>query len=123
MSSSHNLGKKGEKQAADFLREKGYSVLEVNWRYQHKELDIIAEYNNELHIVEVKTRSSGIWQTIDEVVGISKQKNMIVAAEAYIEQNNIDKNIVFDIIYILQTGENEHIELIPNAFYAYDSEI
>jgi putative endonuclease len=120
MSSSHNLGKKGEQQAADFLEKQGYSILAVNWRYQHKELDIIAEYNNELHIVEVKTRSTGIWQTVDELVGITKQKNLIVAAEAYIEQNNIDKSIVFDLIYIIG---GEHIELIPNAFYAYDSEI
>jgi putative endonuclease len=123
MYSSHELGKQGEKLAVNFLREKGYSILDVNWRHQHKELDIVAEYNDELHIVEVKTRSSGLWQTVGEIVGISKQKNMIAAAEAYIQQNNVDKNIVFDIIYIIQTGNKEDIELISNAFSVYDLEI
>jgi len=123
MYSSHELGKQGEKLAVNFLRKKGYSILDVNWRHQHKELDIVAEYNDELHIVEVKTRSSGLWQTVGEIVGISKQKNMIAAAEAYIQQNNVDKNIVFDIIYIIQTGNKEDIELISNAFSVYDLEI
>jgi putative endonuclease len=120
MSSSHELGKQGEQQAIDFLREKGYSVLDVNWRYQHKEIDIVAEYHNELHIVEVKTRTSATWQAIDEIVGTTKQKNMIEAADAYIQQNNMDKNVVFDIVYIFQIGDKKHIELIQDAFYSYD---
>ncbi|MDR1583567.1 MAG: YraN family protein [Prevotellaceae bacterium] len=123
MSLSYELGKRGEKQAVNFLQEKGYSILDVNWRYQHKEIDIVAEYEGDLHIVEVKTRTSAIWQTIDEIVGIAKQKNIIVAAEAYVQQNDINKNVVFDIIYIVQTGTKEHIELIEDAFHVYDSEI
>jgi putative endonuclease len=123
MSSSHELGKQGEQQAIDFLREKGYSILDVNWRYQHKEIDIVAEYNNELHIVEVKTRTSAMWQTIDEIIGSTKQKNMIAAADAYIQQNDINKDVVFDIVYIVQIGDKKHIELILDAFHSYDSEI
>jgi putative endonuclease len=123
MISSHELGKQGEQQAVDFLRKKGYSILDVNWRYQHKEIDIVAEYGNELHIVEVKTRTSAVWQAIDEIVGATKQRNMLVAADAYVQQNNINKSIVFDIVYILQTGEKMHIELIQDAFHSYDSEI
>jgi putative endonuclease len=123
MSLSHQLGKQGETHAADFLREKGYSVIDLNWRYRHKEIDIIAEYGDELHIIEVKTRTSAVWQGIDEIVGITKQRNMIAAADAYVQQNNIDKNVVFDIVYIVQTGENEHIELICDAFGSCDTEI
>jgi putative endonuclease len=123
MSLSQELGKQGEQQAIDFLREKGYSIIDVNWRYQHKEIDIVAEYNNELHIVEVKTRTSAVWQSIDEIVGTTKQKNMIAAADAYIQQNNINKSVVFDIVYILQIGDKKHIELIRDAFHSYDSEI
>jgi putative endonuclease len=123
MFSPHELGKQGEQQAIDFLQEKGYSVLDLNWRYQHKEIDIVAEYNNELHIVEVKTRTSVVWQTIDEIVGTAKQKNMLAAAEAYIQQNNIDMNVVFDIVYILQIDGKKHLELIQDAFCSYDSEI
>ncbi|MDR0725951.1 MAG: YraN family protein [Prevotellaceae bacterium] len=123
MLSSHELGKQGEQQAIDFLREKGYSIVDINWRYQHKEIDILAEYNDELHIVEVKTRTSAVWQTIDEIVGATKQKNIIAAADAYVQQNNINKNVVFDIVYIVQIGRNQRIELIQDAFHSYDSEI
>jgi putative endonuclease len=123
MLSSHELGKQGEQQAIDFLREKGFSIIDVNWRYQHKEIDIVAEYNDELHIVEVKTRTSAVWQAIDEIVGAAKQKNIIAAADAYVQQNNINKNVVFDIVYIVQTTEKKRIELIQDAFHSYDSEI
>ncbi|MDR1593117.1 MAG: YraN family protein [Prevotellaceae bacterium] len=123
MSVSYELGKQGEQQAADFLREKGYSILDLNWRYQHKEIDIVAEYGNELHFVEVKTRTSAVWQDINEIVGATKQKNMIAAADAYIQQNDIEKDVVFDIVYIVQNGDKEKIELIRDAFHSYDSEI
>jgi putative endonuclease len=122
MSSSHKLGKQGEKQAIDFLQKAGYSVIDINWRYQHKEIDIIAEHDGELHIIEVKTRTSALWQTIDEMIGARKQKNMIAAADAYVQQYDIDKNVVFDVIYILQTDGDERIELIRNAFYSHDLE-
>jgi putative endonuclease len=123
MSSSFELGKQGEQQAIDFLREKGYSIIDVNWRYQHKEIDIIAEYNDELHIVEVKTRSSAVLQAIDEIVGTIKQRNMIAAADAYMQQNNIEKSVVFDIVYIVQINGKRRIELMCDAFHSYDSEI
>ncbi|MDR1340390.1 MAG: YraN family protein [Prevotellaceae bacterium] len=120
MSLSYELGKQGEKQAVAFLQENGYSILALNWRYRHKEIDIVAEYKDELHIVEVKTRTSAVWQSIDEIVGTAKQKNMIEAADAYMQQNDINKNVVFDIVYILQIAGKENIELIQNAFHAYD---
>ncbi|MDR2382473.1 MAG: YraN family protein [Prevotellaceae bacterium] len=121
--SSYEFGKQGEQQAIDFLSKKGYSIIEVNWRYQHKEIDIVAECNDELRIVEVKTRTSAVWQTIDEIVGATKQKNIIAAADAYMQQNNVDKNVVFDIVYIVQNDIKQRIELIQDAFHSYDSEI
>jgi putative endonuclease len=123
MSLSYELGKRGEKQAVDFLKAKGYSILALNWRYGHKEIDVIAEYGGELHIIEVKTRTSSIWQAANEVVGAAKQRNLIAAADAYIQQNSINMNVVFDIVYILQNTEKDSIELIQNAFCAYDTEI
>ncbi|MDR0558691.1 MAG: YraN family protein [Prevotellaceae bacterium] len=116
MSLSYDFGKHGEKQAIAFLQKAGYNILEKNWRSGHKELDIIAEYDNELHIIEVKARTSDLWQTSTDVVGIKKQKNIIDAAEEYIKKKQLDLPVVFDIIYILQNS----IELITNAFTAMD---
>ena len=56
MAKHNELGKKGEEIAAQYLSEKGYEILERNWRNRHKEIDIIAKDGNELVIVEVKTR-------------------------------------------------------------------
>jgi putative endonuclease len=122
MFSPRKLGQQGEEHAIVFLQKHGYSILEVNWRHRHKEIDVIAECDDELHIIEVKTRTSSQWQTIDEIVGPTKQRNMIEAADAYVVQNNINKNVVFDIVYVLQTNGEEHIELIRNAFYSHDPE-
>ncbi|MBQ0740568.1 YraN family protein, partial [Aquimarina celericrescens] len=55
----HNvLGKKGEKLAIDFLVDKGYDILEKNYRYLKSEIDIIAQKDAIVVAVEVKTRST-----------------------------------------------------------------
>ncbi|MDR2424269.1 MAG: YraN family protein [Prevotellaceae bacterium] len=120
MSLSFNLGRQGEKDAVDYLTANGYTILERNWIYNHKELDIIARYGDELHIVEVKTRSSDFWQTPNEVVGRKKQRNMIEVANAYIQQKNLDNPVIFDIVYILTTGKETNIELLPDAFTIFE---
>jgi putative endonuclease len=120
MSSSSELGKNGENHAVEFLRNQGWTIREVNWRYRHKELDIIAEYAGELHIVEVKTRTSDLWQKSNEVVSIAKQRNMIAAAEAYVVKNELDMNVVFDIVYILHNNGKPELSLIGNAFSVCD---
>jgi len=58
MAKHNEFGKQGEELAAQFLMEKGYEILERNWRNRHKEIDIIAKDGEELVIVEVKTRKS-----------------------------------------------------------------
>ncbi|MDR2467010.1 MAG: YraN family protein [Prevotellaceae bacterium] len=118
MSLSYDLGKNGELQAIEFLKQKGYIVRAINWRYRYKELDIVAELGNELHIIEVKTRTSARWQPTGELVGRRKQKNIIDAAEAYVLLNGIDKNVVFDIVHILDTPTGCTIELLADAFSA-----
>lgn len=120
MSLSFDLGRQGEKDAVDFLLAKGYAILERNWIFNHKELDIIAKYGDELHIVEVKARTSDFWQTPNEVVGKKKQKNMIETANAYMQTKNIDCPVVFDIVYILVRGDETSIELLDNAFTIYE---
>ena len=58
MAKHNELGKLGEELATQFLTEKGYEILEKNWRNKHKEIDIVAKDGNELVIVEVKTRQN-----------------------------------------------------------------
>ena len=56
MAEHNELGKLGEELAVDFLIEKGYEILETNWRFQKAEVDIIAQKENILAVVEVKTK-------------------------------------------------------------------
>ncbi|MET0945038.1 MAG: YraN family protein, partial [Flavobacterium sp.] len=58
MAEHNELGKEGEKLAAKYLQENGYEILDRNWTFQKAEIDIIAQKDNYLAIVEVKTRSS-----------------------------------------------------------------
>ena len=53
---TYDTGSKAENIAAEFLLKIGYIILHRNWRYSHKELDIVARDKNILVIVEVKSR-------------------------------------------------------------------
>ena len=58
MAEHNDLGKFGEELAVDFLEKNGYEILETNWVFDKAEIDIIAQKNGILAVVEVKTRSS-----------------------------------------------------------------
>ena len=118
MAEHNELGKLGEKLAKDFLAAKGYQILEQNWVCGHKEIDIIAMDGKELVIVEVKTRRVMCLVEPEETVDKYKQRFLIWAAEAYIERNNLDVDVRFDIVAIVIDKNNEHrIDHIENAFY------
>jgi len=57
MAEHNKFGTEGETLAAQWLKEKGYEILQRNWRHSHYEIDIIALKNKMLHIIEVKSRN------------------------------------------------------------------
>lgn len=112
------IGTKGELLAANFLINKGYTVLETNWRTGKKEVDIIAESGDCIVFVEVKTRSNFDFGFPEEAVTDSKKKLLKLAAEEYFDQKKPQKNLRFDIISILQKGQStKEITHIEDAFY------
>ena len=118
MAEHNELGKLGEKLAKDYLVAKGYQILEQNWVCGHKEIDIIAMDGKELVIVEVRTRRVQCLVDPEETVDKYKQRFLIWAAEAYIERNNLDVDVRFDIVAIVIDKNNEHrIDHIEDAFY------
>jgi putative endonuclease len=110
------LGKKGEDLAFQYLRKKGYTLLERNWRFRHKEVDIIAEDGHDLVFVEVKTRSSEWFGTPEEAVDDKKQRYLMDAAEAYIRARNIDTNIRFDVVSVIMKPGYQSIDHFEEAF-------
>ena len=116
MSENNSLGEKAEKLAIIYLKQKGHRIRHTNWRYKHKELDIISEDRNELVFSEVKCRTGDMTEPFDAVTK-TKQRFIIDAANAYIEKYDIDKEVRFDIISIVAKGKTYKIEHIDDAFY------
>jgi putative endonuclease len=117
MSNNKKTGALGEELALGYLRDKGYTILDFNWTYLHLELDIIAKINETLVIVEVKTRAGAFVETLDEAVSRKKQRRIIRAADAYIQQRDIDIHTRFDIITIvLFDGGKFELEHHEDAF-------
>lgn len=117
MSSTHDLGKRGEELAARYLKEKGYAILETNWRFHHNELDLIARDGATLVIAEVKTRRSGALGEPEMAVTREKQRAIIRSANAFVKLRRWNGDTRFDILSILTDGEESSIHHIPDAFY------
>ena len=106
----------GEDMAANLLLQKGYKILVRNWRCGHLEVDIIAENDDYLVIVEVKTRKSVVFGTPEVFVDTAKQRHLIRAAMCYAKFKEVTKEIRFDIISVVNSPECQEINHIENAF-------
>lgn len=117
---NHNeLGKWGEQYAAEYLEKNGFEILERNWFFAKAEIDIIATKNNELIIVEVKTRISDFFGDPQDFVSSSKIKLLVKAANEYVISNDLDIETRFDIIAVLKNKTQEKLEHFENAFYHF----
>jgi putative endonuclease len=123
MALHHETGNKGEKLAVQHLSDNGYNILHTNWRHGKAEADIIAEKNGMLIIAEVKTRSTDYFGRPAEAVDKHKQKMMVKAAEAYLEINNIDIEVRYDVVSIVMNENQTTIDHIEDNFYPFASEL
>lgn len=118
MESHLETGRLGEEIACRYLEEQGWRILERNWRWRHKEADIIAQHGAELIIVEVKTRSASAFGTAIEAVKAQKQRNLIELANRYLAQYALDLSVRYDIIGIdIAPDRTYAITHIARAFY------
>ena len=116
MAEHNDFGKLGEELAVNYLIEKGYEILERNWRNIHKEIDIIARDGKDLVVVEVKTRQNDENGEPDMAVTRKKQRMLIAAAEAYVLKHQLDIETRFDIISIVFKDGELVIDHIEDAF-------
>ena len=110
------FGNQGEKLALNYLSEQGYQIKATNWYYKHKEIDIIAEKDSMLCIIEVKTRSNDFNEVPNELVPRKKQRFLIDAAEAFINQHDFDLETRFDVVFIFYQNGKPNIQHITDAF-------
>jgi putative endonuclease len=113
-----DTGNQGENMAVAYLVQKGYTILHQNWRYKYWEIDIIAQKNNCLHIVEVKTRNSIQFGFPEESISEKKMNALKKAAIAFLEQNLHYQQLQFDVVAVtVQKNEVKEIFLIEDVFF------
>ncbi|MGL4599858.1 MAG: YraN family protein [Bacteroidia bacterium] len=116
MAESHKAGAQGEEQAAAFLQQAGFQILHRNWRVLHLEVDLVAMKDQKLIIVEVKTRGTDEFGEPETFVSKAKQRNLIRAANFYLEQHHLDHEVRFDVVAIVNRNGQAQIRHIPDAF-------
>ena len=115
MAKHNELGKWGEDVAAAFLQQKGFRIVERNWKCGHKEIDLIVTDEQLLLFVEVKTRRNDFFGDPAEAVGWRTAEHLLNAMEQYICTNQIDMSVRFDILSVTGSPSSYQIELLENA--------
>ena len=119
MAKHNDLGKWGEDEAVRFLESKGYTILERDWKFGRRDLDIVAlsEDGCLLAVVEVKTRSTEDLTEPEQAVDGAKKRNLAIAANAYVKAHHVSQEIRFDIVSIVGSrSEVKRIDHIVDAF-------
>ena len=113
MAAHNELGRWGEDLAAAFLEEKGYAIIERDWKSGHHDLDIVAKDGSTLVIVEVKTRRNRLYGNPEEAIDYKKRRSLLSAINHYTKSHRIYSNVRFDIISIVgNMGEKSEIDHI-----------
>ncbi|WP_350284503.1 YraN family protein [uncultured Croceitalea sp.] len=119
MGKHNEFGKLGEEKAAAFLQNQGYTVQYRNYRYLKGEIDIIAQKEKTLAIVEVKSRSSDYIEPVAETVNQKKINLLVATADHFVQHNDLDVEVRFDIITVLKKGSGYEIEHLEGAFHHF----
>jgi putative endonuclease len=117
MTDNIKKGNDGENLAAIFLEEKGYRIVQRNYRYKHAEIDLIIEKDDWLIFVEVKTRSSLSFGYPEEFVDEKKINKILEGADQYLFENNWNGNVRYDIVSIKLGRGAPQIDHFEDAFH------
>lgn len=110
-------GDLGEDAAARYLEQRGFRVLERNWRFRQWELDLVCRDGDTLVFVEVKTRSANTMGTPADGLNRKKQARLVKAASQYLTKNDLwDEPCRFDLAAVVDTGKSMDVEHMENAF-------
>ena len=114
MAAHNELGKWGEDLASDYLEQKGYTIMERDWKSGRRDIDIIARDGNIVVFVEVKTRRSSVFGEPEEAIDFHKLQHLQQAINHYVKSKHIRQPIRFDIVSIVGTIGNtpdiQHIQ-------------
>jgi putative endonuclease len=112
------LGDLGERLARDHLIERGFKVLDTNYRCPIGEIDIVAEDGDDLVFVEVRTRRGRELGTPEESITKAKKERLISLAQTYLQEKGVEqRQYRIDLVAVAfsKQGALERVELIENA--------
>ncbi len=112
------LGEMGERWAREYLERNGYRIRETNYRCREGEIDIIADHNNCLVFVEVRTKTGSEFGTPEESVTVAKQEKLVSLAMCYLQTHDdlpTEWRIDVVAIEVSPKGRVTRMELIQNA--------
>jgi putative endonuclease len=110
-------GKRGEDIAVAYLKNKGYRIIERNYKCLFGEIDIVAKDGDTVVFVEVKSRKSEKFGDPQGAVGREKQKKISRISLTYLEEKHLYPcDARFDVVAIKMLPAGSTVELIQNAF-------
>ena len=96
------LGRAGEQAAVDYLKERGFRILDRNWRCADGEIDIVAVERHAFVVCEVKTRSGTRYGTPLEAVGRAKRNRLRRLAAQWLNAHGVRfDQIRIDVVGLL----------------------
>lgn len=117
MGTTQDRGNLGEDFVVRYIVDKGYIISARNYRTKHGEIDVIAENNNEMLFIEVKTRSKKSFGQPQDYVNILKKRRIFMAASNYLLSNGFGLKPRFDVAEVMVSNDNVvGINYIENAF-------
>jgi len=112
MKKGHRAGQWGEEIACEYLRNKGYEIVERNWHSRFGEVDIIAREGDTLVFVEVKVRAGSGFGGPEAALTTRKRERITATARAYLSEVDADLPVRFDFVALI----GEKVKLYRNAF-------
>ena len=116
-------GTKGEQLAVNFLKKKGYTILQRNYRRRNGEIDIVCYDHGTIAFVEVKTRYTNTYGLPELSVTKAKKRQIVKIASQYIASKKLEGiDLRFDVVSIFYSSDKKHptITLFRNAFTKND---
>ncbi len=117
MGRTQDIGNKGEAFVAEYLKQKGFIISARNYRCKFGEIDVIAENDDLILFVEVKTRASGSRIRPYEYVTPEKQRKLSVTANIYLQHNGYGLKPRFDVAEVFTAPDGKMtLNYFENAF-------
>lgn len=117
MTTIHRRGQRGEALVADYLHHRGWRILDRNWRFHHKELDLVVERGGVVAFVEVKTRAAdGLVHPLESITA-RKRRDLATAARGWIAQHGARYSTFrFDAAVVITDPAGTTVEHIEDAW-------